>query len=381
MMKIHCEHCLGHFELDERLAKDAKDGRVECRHCGALVDAKPEAPAAAKVEAAGEAAGEYERMLADICEPGGGGAPLPENLLAPREPLSRPVRPVAPLRPREPRAPREAASAPAPPKVEEQRKEIPPTPPAAPPAAPAAAEIPARPKEPARPLRIVPNYTVSRSVVLDPETLVENRCVAFFPEAPEMEPYRVLRTRILQAAEKKGGNTVMITSALPLEGKTLTAVNLALTFSKAYLETALLVDCDLRQQKVHDMLGYESEKGLGDYVTDGCSVSDMIVWPGVDKLTVISGGRTVSESSELLGSPAIKELVEDMKGRYSNRYLFFDVPPVLTGADALAFAPLVDHILFVVRAGATPIPEARRALQMLPREKVIGVVLNRQTER
>ncbi|MBE0603503.1 MAG: tyrosine protein kinase, partial [Deltaproteobacteria bacterium] len=252
------------------------------------------------------------------------------------------------------------------PKEAGQGKEIPPAP-------------PDRPKDPARTLRVVPNYTVSRSVVLDPETLVENRCVAFFPEAPEMEPYRVLRTRILQAAEKKGGNTVMVTSALPQEGKTLTAVNLALTFSKAYLETALLVDCDLRQQKVHKMLGYESGKGLGDYVTDGCSVSDMIVWPGVDKLTVISGGRTVSESSELLGSPAIRELVEDMKGRYSNRYIFFDVPPVLTGADALAFAPLVDHILFVVRAGTTPTPEAQRALRMLPPEKVIGVVLNRQT--
>jgi protein-tyrosine kinase len=102
------------------------------------------------------------------------------------------------------------------------------------------------------------------------------------------------------------------------------------------------------------------------------------VWPGVEKLTLISGGRKVPNSSELLGSPAMKELVEDMKGRYPNRYVFFDVPPVLSGADAMAFAPLVDHILFIVRAGATPMPEAQRALSMLPREKVIGLVLNRQ---
>jgi non-specific protein-tyrosine kinase len=224
-----------------------------------------------------------------------------------------------------------------------------------------------------------PTYTMSRGVRLDPETLVENRCVAFFPNAPELEPYRVLRTRILQAAEKKGGNTVMITSALPREGKTVTAINLALTFSKTYLQTAMLVDCDLRQQRVHEVLGFKSGLGLGDYLTDGCSVSDMIVWPGVEKLTLISGGKRVSESSELLGSPAMKALVEDMKNRYPNRYIFFDLPPLLAGADALAFAPLVDHILFVVRADVTPLPEVQKALEMLPKEKVIGLVLNRRT--
>ena len=237
---------------------------------------------------------------------------------------------------------------------------------------------PAPTLDPVRAARMSPTYTISRSVVLDPKTLEENRIVAFFPDSPELGPYRVLRTRILQAAEKKGGNTVMITSALPGEGKTVTAINLALTFSKTYLQTALLVDCDLRQQRVHEVLGFESTLGLGDYLTDGCPVSDMIVWPGVEKLTLISGGKTVSESSELLGSPAMRALVEDMEARYPNRYIFFDVPPVLAGADALAFAPLVDHILLVVQADATPLPEVQRALEMLPKEKVIGLVLNRQ---
>ena len=71
----------------------------------------------------------------------------------------------------------------------------------------------------------------------------------------------------------------------------------------------------------------------------------------VEKFTVISGGRPVTTSSELLGSPRMKGLVKDLKGRYPDRYVFFDVPPVLAGADALAFAPQVDHIILVVRAG------------------------------
>ena len=239
---------------------------------------------------------------------------------------------------------------------------------------------PAQPSDPVRAARMSPAYTVSRGVRMDPEKLVENRCVAFFPDAPELEPYRVLRTRILQAAEKKGGNTVMITSALPREGKTVTAINLALIFSKTYLQTALLVDCDLRQQRVHEVLGFTSGLGLGDYLTGGCHVSEMMVWPGVEKLTLISGGKTVSESSELLGSPAMRGLVEDMKGRYPNRYVFFDVPPVLAGADTITFAPLVDHILFVVQAGRSSLEEVRKALRMLPKEKILGLVLNRQPD-
>jgi protein-tyrosine kinase len=249
-----------------------------------------------------------------------------------------------------------------------------------PPLAPPPKPPPAPPLDPVRAARMSPAYTVSRGVRLDPEKLVENRCVAFFPDAPELEPYRVLRTRILQAAEKKGGNTVMITSALPREGKTVTAINLALTFSKTYQQTALLVDCDLRQQRVHEVLGFAGGVGLGDYLTEGCPVSDMMVWPGVEKLTLISGGKTVSESSELLGSPAMRGLVEDMKGRYPNRYVFFDVPPVLAGADTITFAPLVDHILFVVQAGRSSLEDVRKALQMLPKEKILGLVLNRQPD-
>ncbi|NVN90111.1 MAG: tyrosine protein kinase [Desulfuromonadales bacterium] len=223
-----------------------------------------------------------------------------------------------------------------------------------------------------------PTYNTSRMVTLDPNRVAANRCVCLESSAREMEYYRVLRTKVLHAAQQRGGNSIMITSALPDEGKTLTAINLAFTFAREFEQTALLVDCDLRRQKVQDYLGISGSKGLVDYLVDGCSIPDLMVWPGVEKLTMISGGRTVVDSSELLNSPRMRELVAEMKGRYENRYLFFDTPPVLCGADTLAFAPLVDHILFVVRAGQTPLQEINRALSMLPREKVIGLVMNRQ---
>jgi len=165
---------------------------------------------------------------------------------------------------------------------------------------------------------------------------------------------------------------------LPGEGKTLTAINLAFTFAREFKQTVLLVDCDLRQQKIHEYLGYPSEKGLIDYLLDDTPIADLITWPGMEKLTLISGGRTAVGSSELLGSPRMKELVDDMKNRYPDRFIIFDVPPVLSAADALAFAPMIDHILVVVRAGGTSIQDVRKSLKLIPKEKVMGLVLNRE---
>jgi non-specific protein-tyrosine kinase len=203
--------------------------------------------------------------------------------------------------------------------------------------------------------------------------------VAYNTASPEIEAYRVLRTRILHRT-RGGGTTIMVTSALSGEGKTVTAVNLALTFAKAFSQTALLVDADLKRQQVHHVMGFESDRGLGDYLQDGCGIPELIVWPGIEKLTVISGGKRIEESSELLGSPGMRALVEGMKARYADRYIFFDAPPVLSGADAISFAPLVDHILFVVQADKSSMANVRKALGMLPKEKVLGIVLNRQAD-
>ena len=84
------------------------------------------------------------------------------------------------------------------------------------------------------------------------------------------------------------------------------------------------------------------------------------------------------KGAELLGSPRMKEVLAELKGRYADRYVILDVPPVLTGADALTFAPLVDAIVVVVQSGRTSAEDLRKALDQMPREKVLGVVMNRQ---
>ena len=224
---------------------------------------------------------------------------------------------------------------------------------------------------------VSPVYSLSRSVLLNPRVMSANRCVAFLPDSPEVEFYRQLRTRILQLSGGQGGATVMVTSALPGEGKTLTAINLALTFAMEFKQTALLVDCDLRQQQIHSLMGFPSDRGLVDYLMDDCPITELFVWPGVEKLSVISGGKTVRDSCELLGSPGMKDLVLEMKHRYPERYVFFDAPSILSSADAIAFAPLVDYILVVAQAGQTSLKDINRAVELLPGEKVLGLVMNR----
>jgi non-specific protein-tyrosine kinase len=229
--------------------------------------------------------------------------------------------------------------------------------------------------------KVPPDYCVSQCVSLDPKRLAENRVVCIAPDAPEIEYYKVLRTQIQHRCRPNGWNTVMITSVHPGEGKTLTSINLALTFAKAFDQTILLVDCDLKRQKIHKRLSCNSERGLINYLMDDTPVQDLIVWPGIEKMTLISGGSTIRDSSELIGSPKMKDLVEEMKHRYDDRYILFDVPPVLSGADAMAFAPLVDVVLMVVQARKTSMPDILKSLEMIPQEKFLGFVLNREKSR
>lgn len=225
---------------------------------------------------------------------------------------------------------------------------------------------------------VSPHYHTSRPVNLDVDLAYENLCTALVPEAPENDHYRILRSHILRHTGSEGGVTVMVTSALPGEGKTVTAINLAFTFAQEFGHTALLLDCDLKQQGIHETLGYQSDKGLSDHLLDDCPVQELTVWPGCEKLTIISGGRRMASGSVLLGSPKMKSLVADLKGRYPERFVFLDAPPLLAGAEALALIPLVDYVLVVVQAGKTSADDVKKAVRLIPEEKVLGVVLNRE---
>jgi non-specific protein-tyrosine kinase len=222
-----------------------------------------------------------------------------------------------------------------------------------------------------------PSYSTSRSVTLDPHTLQSNRCIAFDGDMATIDSYKVIRAQILERMKSSNANTLMVTSVLPGEGKTTTAINLAFIMAKEFQQTVLLVDCDLQQQDIHKRLGYPSDKGLINYLLDDVPLPELFTWPGVEKITLISGGRTIRDSSELLGSPRMKELVSDMKTRYPNRFVIFDMQSTFAGADTLVFSPLVDNILLVIQEGNSSAKDIKRAISLLPEDKLLGLMLNR----
>jgi protein-tyrosine kinase len=221
-------------------------------------------------------------------------------------------------------------------------------------------------------------YTVTRTVPVNPELLRSQKIVTGALDDKVGEAYKLLRTQILQRTKAENKNLLMLTGPLVNEGKTLTAINLAISLSQEVDKTVLLVDADLRRPTVHEYFGLPRRHGLVDYLSGAKTIPELLVHPeGFPKLVILPGGRPVAEAAELVTSPMMVELVEELKHFYPDRYVLFDLPPMLSFADPLAFAPLMDGIILVVEMGKTPREDIQRSLALLKDFPVLGTVLNK----
>jgi len=221
-------------------------------------------------------------------------------------------------------------------------------------------------------------YTVTRTVPVNPELLRSKKIVTGALDDKVGEAYKLLRTQILQRTKAENKNLLMLTGPLVNEGKTLTAINLAISLSQEVDKTVLLVDADLRRPTVHEYFGLPRGPGLVDYLSGSKTIPELLVHPeGFPKLVILPGGRPTAEAAELVTSPMMVELVEELKHFYPDRYVLFDLPPMLSFADPLAFAPLVDGIILVVEMGKTPREDIQRSLALLKDFPVLGTVLNK----
>jgi Mrp family chromosome partitioning ATPase len=140
----------------------------------------------------------------------------------------------------------------------------------------------------------------------------------------------------------------------------------------------LLVDADLRFPSISKYFDLADEPGLADHLTSGVPIEELLIHPeGLAKLVILPAGQPVSQAAELLNSPLMRDLVQELKHFYTNRYVIFDLPPVLTFADALAFAPLMDGIILVIEAGKTAREEIERCQELLKKFRLLGFVLNK----
>jgi protein-tyrosine kinase len=194
--------------------------------------------------------------------------------------------------------------------------------------------------------------------------------------------YKMLRTQVLRYLAASNANTLAILSASSGEGKTLTAINLAIAIAAESGHTALLVDLDLRNPSIHRRLGIQPGIGIEDVLQHRVPVSEaMVKIAGYERLTVLPARGHVEQSSELLSAQRTAEVVQELRSRYANRVLIFDLPPVLLADDVLAFSGHVQAGLFVVAECKTERQGLERALRLLDALPVIGTVLNRSRER
>jgi len=221
------------------------------------------------------------------------------------------------------------------------------------------------------------DYSQTRTVSLNNRVLVENRVVAAFDNDERAEPYRQLRTQVLKAMRDNNWRTLAITSAQQGAGKTLTAVNLAIAIAKEVNQTVLLADMDFKAPSILDVLGLEAEAGLVEHLTGEASLQDILVNPGLDRLTVLPSLPVGGATSEILSSPRMKSALDEIVNRYSDRIIIFDLPPLLRDDDALVFTPYVDATLLVVESGVTTPEEAERCVQLLEGTSILGTILNK----
>jgi len=221
-------------------------------------------------------------------------------------------------------------------------------------------------------------YTHTRTVHVAKSILQERRIISGFEQNEFTGAYKMLRTQVFQRLREKGWNSLAVTSPGLNEGKTLTAINLAISLAMEVNYTVLLVDADLRHPSVHSYFGIEAECGLSDYLTADKPLSELLIHPEeIPGLVILPGGKPLANSAEMLNSPKMVRLVDELKTRYSSRIILFDLPPLLGAADTLAFSPYVDAALLVIEDGKTQAEDVKRAIGLLQGTSVIGTVLNK----
>jgi capsular exopolysaccharide synthesis family protein len=220
-------------------------------------------------------------------------------------------------------------------------------------------------------------YEQTRVVALPKECFLDARIVAALPQHELADTFRILRAQVLQRLTLGGYSTLAITSANRGDGKSLTSANLAISLAMHVDRTVLLVDLDLRRPSLHKYFGVEPEAGLTDYLLNDVPLSSCLINPGIERLVILPVRTALQASSELLSTSKMIALTKELKVRYPDRIVIYDLPPVLVSDDALAFLQHVDCCLFVVQDGQTPKGDIVRAAELLANSEVIGMVLNK----
>lgn len=260
-----------------------------------------------------------------------------------------------------------------------------------------------RPVQPSRPMKLPKQLfpddlkrgqevkvTYSRTKVqaVPKKVLERNRIFSLFKDYRVTDEIENLRTQILSKLKEVNGNSLLVTSAHPGEGKTFTSINLGVSIAKQLDRTVLIVDTDLRNPwRSHfdfatDFFGVSPEKGLSDYLLGNAQLEDLFINPGIEKLTILPAGKPIPNSSELLGSDKMADLIVELKSRYGKeRVVIFDSPALLAFTDPIVYSHLIDGVILVVEAERTAPNDIKRAINLLKDRPIFGTVLNKNKDK
>jgi protein-tyrosine kinase len=188
------------------------------------------------------------------------------------------------------------------------------------------------------------------------------------------EEFRTLRSRLYQIREKMSLKRLMVTSALPKEGKSFVAANLGQVLVRQHGRRVLIIDADLRSPGMHRHLGAPQTPGLSEYLLGECDEFSVLQRGPMENLFFLPAGRLASSPSELLANGRLKLLLQRVEPLFD--WIIMDTPPVIPVADSTALANFCDGVLLVVRSNATPSDLARRAREEFQDKLLLGVVLN-----
>jgi non-specific protein-tyrosine kinase len=228
------------------------------------------------------------------------------------------------------------------------------------------------------------SYSDTKIRKIDEHRLKKGKVISLFHDIDKIDEIKTLRTQVLNHLNEVGGNTILITSSNPYEGKTFTAINLGVSIAQELDRTVLLVDADLRKHpKYHkdfavDFFGTNMSEGLSNYLLGQAELPDLLVNPGIERLVLLPAGRPLPNSAELLGSPRMVMLVNDIKSRYADdRIIIVDSSSLLTCADPLVLSRYVDGILFVVEHEKTTTDQLKQSMELLKDKPILGTVVNK----
>lgn len=198
-------------------------------------------------------------------------------------------------------------------------------------------------------------------------------------ESPEASEFRRLLHNLNGLKSPQNKRSIMITSSMVSEGKSLISSFLAMTAARHKGRKTLLIDFDLRRPTIHRLFGLSREKGIAEVLLDGAAVRTVVKQTALEKLDILTAGRHLDNPSDIINGPAIHKLLEELKFYYE--LILIDTSPVVPVSDPLILMDEVDGVLLVVKAGSTPRGVITRTTGLLARqkEKVLGVVVNNLT--